>query len=563
MRGFVSFAVVQTQPATIDDTFNLDQLNEIAAMGFEGVALAYYAYQSNRYGTAVDGLTFAGTTAAALPTSTQLTTWTAHAKSLGLKVMLKMHLQMNAGGAGPPWSGGTPAIIPGGLNRMGCQTSSTTNDWGSRFVNGRQSANATPITAASAVGTAVTTTQAGDWLVGEQITIASAAGGTWSNINGTWTITAVGSGTVTFTVTTGPTGTYTANSANASGPIVNVGIDTSGNITLTNAGSSWVGFTSADVGRRVLCGQDGSGNPLIPNCTLSNYGTTAPGTWNTIASVTDGRHAALATPPTGALTNTTLGIINDDSVKGAPLWFSNWQTVITTALATMQAAGGVDWVNISTEQEWLTMAFESEFRGLITSIRQTVPNISVVIGPNQSNVMASGSPSLISTGFNVCKFWDALGIPGGAGILCLDAYMSVQGAAGDPLSTVLSNWSTYNGQLQTIKAAWQAAFPAATFPWFFTEIGYPSCPGAGIQGRTITGTDGGADQNTCITGMIESPLSQQWMQGFVLWNWANPTEDPTDPPAAPSFSVNGQPASTTLKANLKALSAGTYMATSL
>lgn len=78
-----------------------------------------------------------------------------------------------------------------------------------------------PITAATNASTTVTATVAASALyLGQQITVAGAAGGTWNTtINGTWTIASIVAGTpgvsvtqFTFVVSVAPTGSYTASS---------------------------------------------------------------------------------------------------------------------------------------------------------------------------------------------------------------------------------------------------------------------------------------------------------------------------------------------------------------
>ena len=60
-------------------------------------------------------------------------------------------------------------------------------------------------TAGSNSGTAVTLTVPGVYQAGDTV-VVSGATGTWASINGTWTATAGSSGSVTFTVTSAPTG---------------------------------------------------------------------------------------------------------------------------------------------------------------------------------------------------------------------------------------------------------------------------------------------------------------------------------------------------------------------
>jgi len=72
------------------------------------------------------------------------------------------------------------------------------------------------ITAATNVTTTITATVASNanLAVGQIVTISGAAGGTWSVINGTWTIASLVSTTqFTFVVGTAPTGSYTASTA--------------------------------------------------------------------------------------------------------------------------------------------------------------------------------------------------------------------------------------------------------------------------------------------------------------------------------------------------------------
>lgn len=65
-----------------------------------------------------------------------------------------------------------------------------------------------PVTGVTNSGTSVTFTSAAPVAVGQLVTVAGVAGIT--NVNGTWAVTAVGSGTFTATVTTAPSGTYAA-----------------------------------------------------------------------------------------------------------------------------------------------------------------------------------------------------------------------------------------------------------------------------------------------------------------------------------------------------------------
>lgn len=62
------------------------------------------------------------------------------------------------------------------------------------------------ITAATNTGTSVTITTTCP--VASGAIFVSNVGGSWSSINGIWTITSTGSGTITFTVNVAPTGTY-------------------------------------------------------------------------------------------------------------------------------------------------------------------------------------------------------------------------------------------------------------------------------------------------------------------------------------------------------------------
>ncbi|MDE1904888.1 MAG: hypothetical protein KGH75_00375 [Rhodospirillales bacterium] len=508
----LSSFVCQSQPATIADAFNLTSLTELAATGANGATLAYYFYQSGRFNSSIDLFKYDQTAAPSIPTDADLVTWTAKAKSLGLRTTLKPHLQMLAGGGVPAWSGATPGILPGGLNQFGCVTDAAhPTDLGSRQVSGRQvSTGAVIVSQPSGVGTtAITATVPGNWQVGMKVTVAGAAGGTWSNINGAWSVTAVGAGTISFTVTTAPTGTYTASSATVAGPSIQVDLDATGKVTIRTgtAGTGYIGFTAQDVGRRVL-----------------------------------------------AQTLITLYVINDatnGSTNGAELWFADLEAKLLHLIGVMAGAGGCDWVNLSTEQVLISQAFEGQFRSMIAAVRSAYPSIGITIGPNEAD---SNGGDNIASGFDVCHFWDALGLPdglgGGQGILCVDGYMSVQTAPGDTLATALSMWSTWIADMATIRAAWQAAHPTKSFYWLFTEVGYPSCPGAGIHGRTITGTDGGADQHTCWEALIQGPGALPWFMGFNGWNWTDPSQDPTDPYVAPGFPVHGQPAETYLTSAL-------------
>ena len=76
------------------------------------------------------------------------------------------------------------------------------------------------ITAATNTGTSITASIASttNYVAGQQLIVAGASGGTWANINGQWTITnVVTNSSVTFTVNTAPTGSYSASSGTTNG----------------------------------------------------------------------------------------------------------------------------------------------------------------------------------------------------------------------------------------------------------------------------------------------------------------------------------------------------------
>jgi hypothetical protein len=118
------------------------------------------------------------------------------------------------------------ALLPHGYypaTQPNSATANTTSTWLNRvpdnIINGGQYGTGSfAITAATNVGTTITATvsSTNGLVVGEVLTVSNAAPSTWSSIDGTWTIASIPTATtLTFVVTTAPTGVYTGSSATA------------------------------------------------------------------------------------------------------------------------------------------------------------------------------------------------------------------------------------------------------------------------------------------------------------------------------------------------------------
>lgn len=153
------------------------------------------------------------------------------------------------------------------------------------------------VSGASTTITATVTSNAG-MAVGQPITIAGAAGGTWANINGNWIVASLISTTqFTFVVTTASTGTYTASTATASAAAARVLVKNetatanNGIYTVTSlgaAGSKWVFTRSTDMDA-----------PTAPDTGISKYDGACVfvQTWNGISN-TNGATAWQCVPST-------------------------------------------------------------------------------------------------------------------------------------------------------------------------------------------------------------------------------------------------------------------------
>ena len=173
---------------------------------------------------------------------------------------------------------------------------------------------------------------------GRQIVVSGAAGGTWSNINGTWTVRAVNpsANTITFQVTTAPTGTYTASSALA-GTVVQAGdlliatLGTCGTVSCTLSGVSISDNISGTTGWSVLFPVYAGGSSSTKYLSQVVYWKTAVGGETSV------------TPTYSGAGNTTTTLIVDAlfSSAGFPVQVDpNWSSTATDVQYDDAAAAG-------------------------------------------------------------------------------------------------------------------------------------------------------------------------------------------------------------------------------
>lgn len=199
------------------------------------------------------------------------------------------YLERNFGwyldGATPPTISGR-VTTPGALNTVGNTTISTLTNVGTACTATLATTNSSAPTAALSVG--------------QFVTLASVAGFTTNNPNGTFAVTGITSTTAfTFTAASAPTGSYTGSSGNMAAPVLsnmtlsNVTFGGTGNLTITATTAN--ATTGLGIGQQVMI----SG--------ISGFTTNNPNGFYTVTALplVNQFSYVVATAPTGTYTAST------------------------------------------------------------------------------------------------------------------------------------------------------------------------------------------------------------------------------------------------------------------
>jgi hypothetical protein len=177
-------------------------------------------------------------------------------------------------------------------------------------------------------------------------------------------------------------------------------------------------------------------------------------------------------------------------------WFASYEAMIDH-YADLAQQGGASMLVIGTELKpmsgwWFTPRWDS----LIAGIRQRFSG--------QLTYAADFSE------FGQVQFWDRLDYIG------VDAYFPLETTAGQPVSSLVSAWSS---------RGWVSALRSVALsygkPLLFTEIGYRSITGAAIHPNfwwTSASYDM-AEQQNAFEAAYETFAGQSWFGGVYWWGW--------------------------------------------
>lgn len=223
----------------------------------------------------------------------------------------------------------------------------------------------------------------------------------------------------------------------------------------------------------------------VPNAYCSNYGQTAPGTWNHVTSVTNSTTLVMNNTPLSTRTGAIAYIFNDTA---AASWFTNWRTICEwqlTVCANATAYGAptnapVTYLNVATEQDVTTSCYGytpgADWRLLISNLRSANPGLKIFAG--------SGSGLNIPNCITFNDVCDYIGI---------DMYPRVVSSpgSGQSLATMQSGWASSLG-IAPVITAWNPNISPNTYsmasysasvnkPIYMGEVGGLSLAGMAYQ----------------------------------------------------------------------------------
>jgi hypothetical protein len=261
---------------------------------------------------------------------------------------------------------------------------------------------------------------------------------------------------------------------------------------------SW-NLTNANVGDRVVSPGVGHTNEIPNSGYATPYATGPAPNYTIISSVTNATHAVLSANATASTGSGQAAVLHD---ADAATWFTNWTTTMDHLLSVADAVGGVDAINLSTEHEWCTRYYPSNWRTLISHITASRPALKVYVQTSEGLTYGADIP-----------FVDACDYIG------MSAYPTVgTHIGGDPQYYVTNNWIGAITHMAAYAAAWNT-------PIIWGEVGARSIQGAGYQPYQSAQTSGQSpdvDQNAFVTAFLYACWYQSWFAGFFWWTWYGP-----------------------------------------
>lgn len=197
------------------------------------------------------------------------------------------------------------------------------------------------------------------------------------------------------------------------------------------------------------------------------------------------------------------GILPSDPAQ----WFANYQQMIDH-YADLAQQGGASMFEVGTELKTMSSyLYTDQWKKIISDVRQRFSG-QLTYAANYDEFQQIG-------------FWPQLDYIG------IDAYWPIANASDQPVSSLLSAWST-RGYLGTLQRA--AAYIG--HPILFTEVGYRSVVGATIHPNLwdTTAKYDMQEQANAYESVYEALAHQPWFAGLYWWQW---------PAALPANGWNG------------------------
>lgn len=216
------------------------------------------------------------------------------------------------------------------------------------------------------------------------------------------------------------------------------------------------------------------------------------------------------------------GTIGFDSDEDWQAWEADYRDLVLH-YAELAAETGVDMVSIGIELHRATSERPDFWRALIDDVRR------VYDGPLTYGANWDGEATAI-------QFWDRLDYIG------VHAYFPVTSRLDASVGQIERGWAPHVRLLDALCARWQR-------PILFTEVGYRSIAGAGVQpwNYEVSVAADAQEQADLYEGLFRAFWERDWFAGMFLWEWDADLRADSDLTQDDDYTPQGKPAMEVLR----------------
>jgi hypothetical protein len=216
------------------------------------------------------------------------------------------------------------------------------------------------------------------------------------------------------------------------------------------------------------------------------------------------------------------GTIGFDSDEDWQAWEADYRALVLH-YAALAAETGVDMVSIGIELHRATSERPDFWRALIDDVRR------VYDGPLTYGANWDGEATAI-------QFWDRLDYIG------VHAYFPVTSRLDASVGQIERGWGPHVRLLDALCARWQR-------PILFTEVGYRSIAGAGVQpwNYGVRAAADAQEQADLYEGLFRAFWERDWFAGVFLWEWDADLRADSDLTQDDDYTPQGKPAMEVLR----------------